>query len=194
MHSQTFIRLENISKSFGQVRANRNISLNFAKGKIKALLGENGAGKSTLMAMLAGQLQPDAGQILINGARKKITSPKIAHNLGIGMVYQHFMLVESMTVAENVLLGQGKSFTFSPASIEKEVSELAKTYFIEIDPAAKVESLSMGERQRVEILKLLRRKSELLIFDEPTAVLTPAETEHLFTTLKQMARLGKAIV
>ncbi len=194
MHSNIFVRLENISKSFGQVRANRNISLSFTKGKIKALLGENGAGKSTLMAMLAGRLQPDDGQIIINGASTKFSSPKDAHSAGIGMVYQHFMLVDSMTVAENVVLGQEKNFVLSLANIEKEVFELAQKYSIEIDPSAKVESLSMGEKQRVEILKLLRRKSELLIFDEPTAVLTPTETVHLFATLKRMAKLGKSIV
>lgn len=194
MPTTTLVSLKGICKSFGQVRANRDISLSFSKGRIKALLGENGAGKSTLMAMLAGRLQPDSGSILIDGQEVNFRSPKDAHAAGIGMVYQHFMLVESMTVAENVVLGQEHSFLISAKTIEKQVASLAATYSVDIDPAAKVGDLSMGERQRVEILKLLRRESRLLIFDEPTAVLTPTETVHLFTTLKRMAGLGKSIV
>lgn len=188
------VELFRINKSFGPVRANKDISLSFYPGRIKALLGENGAGKSTLMAMLAGSLQPDGGQIRIDGQAVRFRSQRDAHRAGIGMVYQHFMLVDSMTVAENVLLGQEDGFVLSPRAMRDTVAELAGHYGVETDPYARVGSLSMGERQRVEILKLLRRDSRLLIFDEPTAVLTPAETEQLFASLRRMASLGKSIV
>ena len=191
---QSFIRLENISKSFGKVHANRNISLDIESGKIKALLGENGAGKSTLMGMLAGQLQPDDGTIWLDGKPTMLSSTKAAIKAGIGMVYQHFMLVETMTVAENVFLGQEGGFFLNPKKLERLVNQLAQTYGLDIDPSARISDLSMGEKQRVEILKLLQRKSQLLIFDEPTAVLTPQEITQLFKALKEMARQGKAIV
>ena len=196
MHGQSppFIRLESISKSFGTVHANRDISLAIESGKIKALLGENGAGKSTLMGMLAGQLQPDSGIIWLDGKPITFSSTKAAIKAGIGMVYQHFMLVETMTVAENVFLGQEEGFFIKPQKCERLVKRLAQTYGRDIDPSARISDLSMGEKQRVEILKLLQRKSQLLIFDEPTAVLTPHEVTQLFTALKQMARQGKAIV
>ena len=188
------VELEKINKSFGPVRANKDISLVFSPGRIKALLGENGAGKSTLMSMLAGRMQPDSGEIRIDGKAVRFRSSKDAHRAGIGMVYQHFMLVDSMSVAENVLLGQEDGPLLSPKKMHDAVAELAARYTVEIDPAARVGRLSMGERQRVEILKLLRRNSGLLIFDEPTAVLTPTETEQLFTALRRMASLGKSIV
>lgn len=189
-----FIRLENICKSFGSLRANRNISLAIHGGKIKALLGENGAGKSTLMSILAGRLQPDSGRIIIDGVEVSLDSTHIAHELGIGMVYQHFMLVDAMTVAENVLLGQSHRVWLPPGMIEKEVAGLAKKYGLAVAPQARISELSMGEKQRVEILKLLFRQSRVLIFDEPTSVLTPIETEHLFAAFRQMAAQGKAIV
>ncbi|UCD33398.1 MAG: ABC transporter ATP-binding protein [Desulfobacterales bacterium] len=193
-NSPAFIRLESISKSFGTVHANRDISLDIHFGKIKALLGENGAGKSTLMGMLAGQLQPDKGSICLHGKPVAFSSTKAAIKAGIGMVYQHFMLVETMTVAENVFLGQEEGFFLQPKKMEDLVKDLAETYGLQIDPCARISDLSMGEKQRVEILKLLQRRSQLLIFDEPTAVLTPQEAIQLFTSLKQMARQGKAIV
>lgn len=188
------IRLENISKSFGAVKANRDISLDIRAGQIKALLGENGAGKSTLMSMLSGRLQPDSGRVLVDGKETAIRSTHIAHRVGIGMVYQHFMLVEAMTVAENVLLGQSPSLWLPPPKILQQVAELASRFGLAIDPAARVSELSMGERQRVEILKLLHRQSRILIFDEPTAVLTPQEIDQLFEALRQMAGQDKAIV
>lgn len=188
------IALHGLSKSFGRVKANRDISLTFRPGRIKALLGENGAGKSTLMSMLSGRLQPDSGGITADGAALRFKSPADALQAGIGMVYQHFMLVDSMTVAENIFLGQAEHFVLSPAVMRAEVAALADRYGIAVDPAARVGALSMGERQRVEILKLLRRDSRLLIFDEPTAVLTPGETEQLFVSLRRMAALGKSIV
>ncbi|MBU1002833.1 MAG: ABC transporter ATP-binding protein [Proteobacteria bacterium] len=188
------VQLEAISKSFGPIKANQDISLDIHAGKVLALLGENGAGKSTLMNMLSGVYPPDSGRILIDGAEVHFVSPRDAIDAGIGMVYQHFKLVNSMTVAQNVLLGQEGSFIIRPREMEARVGELAKRYGLGIDPATRVSTLSMGERQRVEILKLLYRDSRVLIFDEPTAVLTPGETEHLFLALKQMTSLGKAIV
>ncbi len=193
-NSTSFVRLENISKSFGTVQANSNINLDIASGKIKALLGENGAGKSTLMGVLAGQLQPDSGTIFLGGKPIMLSSTKVAIKAGIGMVYQHFMLVETMTVAENVFLGQEEGFFIKPKKLERRVKHLAHTYGLDIDPSARISDLSMGEKQRVEILKLLQRESQLLIFDEPTAVLTPPEITQLFQALKQMALQGKAIV
>jgi simple sugar transport system ATP-binding protein len=188
------IRLEHISKSFGPLRANRDISLDIHTGRIKALLGENGAGKSTLMSILAGRLQPDAGRILVKGVATPISSPHAAHMFGIGMVYQHFMLIDALTVAENVILGQSKRIWLSPQKAVQQVADLARRYGLAIDPAKRVSALSMGERQRVEILKLLHRRSRILIFDEPTAVLTPPEIDQLFDALRQMAGQGKAIV
>ncbi|MBW2591700.1 MAG: ABC transporter ATP-binding protein [Deltaproteobacteria bacterium] len=188
------IRLENISKAFGPVQANQDISLTVRTGKIKALLGENGAGKSTLMGILAGQIKPDQGRILINDSPCSFSSTKAAIDAGIGMVYQHFKLVEAMTVAENVFLGQTGRFWIQPGAMETSVKKLADAYGLDIDPKARISDLSMGERQRVEIMKLLRRQSRFLIFDEPTAVLTPSEITQLFDALKQMALQGKAIV
>jgi len=192
--NQPVIRLANINKSFGSVRANKDISLDIRAGRIKALLGENGAGKSTLMSILAGRLQPDDGSIVVDGVPTPIHSTHTAHKVGIGMVYQHFMLVGAMTVAENVLLGQSEGVWLPPARMFQQVADLADRYGLPINPRARVADLSMGERQRVEILKLLYRQSRILIFDEPTAVLTPPETEQLFDALRQMAAQDKAIV
>ena len=189
-----FIKLDHINKAFGSVKANRDITLDIYLGRIKALLGENGAGKSTLMSILSGRLNPDSGRILIDGSETLNHTTHSAHSAGIGMVYQHFMLVEAMTVAENVLLGQSKGFWLSPNKMLQQVSDLSQHYSLGIDPSARVYDLSMGERQRVEILKLLYRQSRVLIFDEPTAVLTPPEIEQLFDALRQMAAQGKAIV
>jgi simple sugar transport system ATP-binding protein len=188
------IGLENIVKSFGPVRANDDISLDIHSGRIKALLGENGAGKSTLMSILAGRLQPDSGRIRVDGLETSIYATHVAHRVGIGMVYQHFMLVDAMTVAENVLLGQSQKRWLPEKAVLAQVGRLAERYGLKIDPAARVADLSMGEKQRVEILKLLYRQSRVLIFDEPTAVLTPQEIEQLFDALRQMADQGKAIV
>lgn len=188
------VELQGISKYFGNLCANHEISLSFVPGHIKALLGENGAGKSTLMSILSGRLKPDAGKIIVDGKTVELCSPKDAHEAGIGMVYQHFMLVESMTVAENVLLGNESSFLLKPVEMLRQVRELSGQYSLLVDPAARVSSLSMGERQRVEILKLLARESRVLIFDEPTAVLTPAEVQQLFAAMRRMAEQGKALV
>ena len=188
------VRLEGISKSFGPVKANQDIHLDIRAGKVLALLGENGAGKSTLMNMLSGVFPPDSGRILLDGRAVRFSSPREAIEAGVGMVYQHFTLVNSMTVAQNVLLGQEDTFLINPRKMEARVRELADRFGLGIDPAAKVADLSMGERQRVEILKLLARDSRVLIFDEPTAVLTPGETDQLFQALRRMTDMGKAIV
>jgi simple sugar transport system ATP-binding protein len=188
------VSIKGLTKRFGKVLANDNISLNIYPGRVKALLGENGAGKSTLMSMLAGRYQPDAGTIELDGEPVRFTSARDAIEAGIGMVYQHFMLVEPMTVAENVLLGQEGSFFLNPREMRQRVRQLSEQYGLEIDPAARVSDLSMGEKQRVEILKLLYRDSRVLIFDEPTAVLTPRETFHLFEALWKIAAQGKSIV
>ena len=192
--SAPFIRLENLSKSFGRVRANHDISLDIHRGQVLALLGENGAGKSTLMSLLAGQLQPDSGSIFLNGEKVVLNSTEKAIHCGIGMVYQHFKLVENMSVLENIILGQSKNFWLRRKSLEAQVQELARSYGINLDLSAPIRGLSMGEKQQVEILKLLFRKSDLLIFDEPTAVLTPKEADKLFATMREMAAKNKAIV
>jgi len=188
------IRLENISRSFGNVQANRDISLEIVPGEVLALLGENGAGKSTLMSMLAGQLQPSGGRIYLDEQPVVLSSTDKAIQAGIGMVYQHFKLVEAMTVAENIFLGQKQGFWLHFRQMHREVRTLAEQYGITIDPETRVSELSMGEKQQVEILKLLHRKSNVLIFDEPTAVLTPAEATTLFATMRLMIEQGKAIV
>ena len=188
------IRLENISKNFGQVQANKDINLDITAGKITALLGENGAGKSTLMSILAGRYQPSGGTIYVDGVPHAFPSTKDAIEAGIGMVYQHFMLVEAMTVAENVFLGQEPGVWLKPAQMAETVRELADSYGLPVDPNRLVRELSMGEKQRAEILKLLLRASDVLIFDEPTAVLTPQESEQLYEAIRTMAAQGKAIV
>ena len=188
------LRLEGISKSFGKVQANSEVSLSLSAGRILALLGENGAGKSTLMAILAGQLQPDDGRIVLDGEELCFTSTEKAIGAGIGMVYQHFKLVEAMTVAENIQLGHAGGRWLNWPEIHREVRDLARQYGMQVDPAARIGGLSMGEKQQVEILKLLHRRSRILIFDEPTAVLTPHEADNLFATMKLMVGQGKAIV
>ncbi len=188
------VELANISKSYGPVRANKDISLSIRSGRIKALLGENGAGKSTLMSILSGLVRPDAGEIRVDGAPMALSHPKDALEAGIGMVYQHFMLINAMTVAENIFLGQPGSARISPKAMRAEVARLSQRYKLAVDPDALIDGLSMGERQRVEILKLLYRRARVLILDEPTAVLSPLETEQLFTALRSMAEQGAAIV
>lgn len=188
------VSLKGLTKRFGKVVANDSISLDIYPGRIKALLGENGAGKSTMMSMLAGRYVPDEGHIEVDGSPVKFSSSKDAIEAGIGMVYQHFMLVDSMTVAENVLMGQEGSFFINPREMEERVGAIAQEYGLGIDPAAYISDLSMGERQLVEILKLLYRESRILIFDEPTAVLTPEETNRLFEALWRMTEQGKSII
>jgi simple sugar transport system ATP-binding protein len=185
--------LSDISKRFGAVQANRSVSWTLEAGRIYALLGENGAGKSTLMSILAGRLQPDGGQITLRDCPVRFQSPAQALAAGIGMVYQRFMLVEPLSVAENILL-RGGPLPIKHTREVRRIRDLAQRYGLPVDPRAIVGRLSMGERQRVEILKLLYRQAEILIFDEPTAVLTHAEIESLFAVFRQLKAEGKTVV
>ncbi|PIE60561.1 MAG: branched-chain amino acid ABC transporter ATP-binding protein [Desulfobulbus propionicus] len=194
VRQEPVIRLGNISKSFGKVQANSGIDLEIHHGRILALLGENGAGKSTLMSILAGRLQPDSGTLYVNGEPAVFSGTDKAIQSGVGMVYQHFKLVQAMSVAENIFLGHTENLWVQQGKMNRQVAALAERYNMPINPASRVADLSMGEKQQVEILKLLHRKSSILIFDEPTAVLTPKESEILFATMRKMAVMGKAIV
>jgi simple sugar transport system ATP-binding protein len=189
-----YLRLNNITKRFGSFIANDNIDLSVASGTIHAILGENGAGKSTLMNIISGLYQPDAGEIYLQEQPIKITSPNEAIKLGIGMIYQHFMLVSKLTVTENIILGIEKTWRLNLEDKQQEIAALSQAYGLEIDPTAKVENLSVGAQQRVEILKVLYRRTKLLILDEPTAVLTPPEVESLIAILRQLAAAGNTII
>lgn len=186
----------NIRKEFGTFVANDNITLQLRKGEIHALLGENGAGKSTLMNVLFGLYQPEGGEIRVHGKKVDIENPNIANELGIGMVHQHFMLVEKFTVTENIILGlEPKSgITIDRATARKKVMEISEQYGLRIDPDAKIEDISVGMQQRVEILKTLYRGADILIFDEPTAVLTPQEIQELIQIMKRLIAEGKSII
>ena len=193
--AQTVIRMERITKRFPGVLANDRIDLEIEPGKIHALLGENGAGKSTLMNILSGRYRPDEGEIFIGQKPVKFNSPRDALESGIGMVHQHFMLIPNQTAAENIILGlRSPRFFLHPARIEKEVEKLSKAYSLSVDPKAIIDELSLGQQQKVEILKLLYRNAEILILDEPTAVLTPSEIEELFVTLRNIAKEGKSVI
>jgi len=188
-------RLTSITKSFFGFDANHQVDFDLRWGEIHALLGENGAGKSTLCSVLAGLYQPDSGEVVINGERVDSASPHHALELGVGMVYQHFRLVDRFTVAENLALGHPDTgFIASPRSLEQQVAELGRRYGLDVSPKSFVWQLSVGEQQRVEILKLLYRGVRILILDEPTAVLTPQEASTLFTTLRALAEDGRAII
>ncbi len=189
-----YLRLNNITKRFGSFIANDNINFSVASGTIHAILGENGAGKSTLMNIISGLYQPDAGEIYLQEQPIKITSPNEAIKLGIGMIYQHFMLVPKLTVTENIILGMDKTWRLNLQDKQQEIAALSQIYGLEIDPTAKVENLSVGAQQRVEILKVLYRRAKLLILDEPTAVLTTPEVESLIAILRQLAAAGNTII
>ncbi|MFJ7638529.1 ABC transporter ATP-binding protein [Peribacillus sp. NPDC097206] len=190
------IEMLNIRKEFPGIVANDNVTLQVKKGEIHALLGENGAGKSTLMNVLFGLYQPEQGEIRVNGEPHKITSPNIANDLGIGMVHQHFMLVDPFTVTENIILGKepSKAGKIDLKEASEEVRKLSEQYQLRVDPHAKIADISIGMQQRVEILKTLYRGAEILIFDEPTAVLTPQEIKELITIMKALVREGKSII
>jgi general nucleoside transport system ATP-binding protein len=190
------VELRGIVKRFPGVVANDNADLALQAGEVHALLGENGAGKTTLMSVLSGIYRPDAGSILMDGREVSFKTPRQALEAGIGMVHQHFHLVQPFTVAENVLLGaaEGGFFALSRQSTDQRVGELAERYGMSVDPEARIWQLSAGEQQRVEILKALFRDARVLILDEPTAVLTPQEAERLFETLRKMASEGRIVV
>jgi simple sugar transport system ATP-binding protein len=190
------IEMLNIRKEFGTFVANDNITLQLKKGEIHALLGENGAGKSTLMNVLFGLYQPEGGEIRVNGEEVKITDPKVANKYGIGMVHQHFMLVEDFTVTENIILGSEPTTSgmISTKAAAKKVKELSELYGLNVDPFAKIEDISVGMQQRVEILKTLYRGADILIFDEPTASLTPQEITELIQIMKRLINEGKSII
>lgn len=192
------IQTIDLTKRFGDFTANDHINLSVAPQEIKCIVGENGAGKSTLMNMLYGLLEPTEGKILIEGKEVKLRSPIDAIAHGIGMVHQHFKLVPSLTVYENIMLGievkKGKGFLIDQKAEIEKVRELIKTYNFELDPLEKVEDISVGSRQRVEILKMLYRNVDILILDEPTAVLTPQEADELIESLKDLKKKGKTII
>ncbi|MCB1387078.1 MAG: ABC transporter ATP-binding protein [Nitratireductor sp.] len=190
------IELRGISKSFGPVKANRNIDLRVERGTIHGIIGENGAGKSTLMSILYGFYHADSGDILIGGKPVRITGSQEAIALGIGMVHQHFMLVHNFSVLENIILGAegGNVLNSARTRARSELERLEREYDMHVDPDAIIEELPVGLQQRVEILKALYRGAEILILDEPTGVLTPAEADHLFRILEQLREQGKTII
>ncbi len=190
------VELKNITKKFGALIANDKVNLSIEKGEIHALVGENGAGKTTLMNVFYGLYQPDFGKIYLNGTEIHMANPKTAISLGIGMVHQHFMLIPPLTVAENIVLGEepGNFLTYNKSKAISEVQQISEKHGLNVDPAALVSTLSVGTEQRVEILKLLYRRASILIFDEPTAVLTPQETKDLFRIFNSLKKEGKTIV
>lgn len=190
------IEMNHITKKFGEFKALDDVSLHVKKGEIHALLGENGAGKSTLMSVLFGLYQPEAGEIRINGQVAKINNPNIANDLGIGMVHQHFKLVHNFTVLENIVLGHEtvKAGFLKMKDARKKVVDLSKNYKFNVEPDAYISDITVGMQQKVEILKMLYCDNEILIFDEPTAVLTPQEIEELMAIMKKMAQEGKSII
>lgn len=189
------LQARQIVKRFPGTLANDHVDFELHRGEIHALLGENGAGKSTLTNILAGLYRADEGEIFVNGARTEIGSPRAAIQLGIGMIYQHFMLVPSQTVTENIILGLDEPrFWLNLPQAERRVAELSKQFSLQVDPRAYIWQLSVGEQQRVEILKMLYRGANILILDEPTAVLTPLEARELFATLHSMTAQGRSII
>lgn len=194
MAREATVEMRQIRKEFPATLANDKVDFTAYSGEIHALLGENGAGKSTLMNILTGVLRPDRGEILIRGQAVSMKSPKDALALGIGMIYQHFKLVKPFTVAENIVLGMDQVKVLKRQALEQQVRALSEEYKIDINPASAIWQLSIGEQQRVEILKVLYRKADILILDEPTAVLTPDEVKDLFKTLRGMADMGCTII
>jgi len=192
------VAMRGITKRFPGVIANERVDFEAAAGEVHALLGENGAGKSTLSNILTGLYRPDDGEIFVDGRQVHFHAPRDALEAGISMVHQHFRLVEPFTVAENVVLGdhrgEGRTFRLRPRAIEQRVAELSKRYGLAVDPRARIWQLSLGEQQRVEILKALYREARILILDEPTAVLTPQEADVLFETMREMAAEGRTVI
>ncbi|HHU18125.1 MAG TPA: ABC transporter ATP-binding protein [Clostridiales bacterium] len=194
MQSNVAIQMHNISKRFGVIKANDNVNLTVYNGEVHALLGENGAGKSTLMNMLSGIYSPDSGSIFIKGQEVRFNSPKDSIELGIGMIHQHFKLVEVLTAKENIILGQKGSFFTKGKELSRQVKAISDQYGLDINPDKKVYEMSVGEKQTLEIIKVLYRGAKILIMDEPTAVLTPQEIKKLFNIIRNMKEQGCAVV
>lgn len=194
MASETVIELKGITKRFDKGIANDSVSMSVQKGEILSVLGENGSGKTSLMNVLAGIYFPDEGQIFVRGREVSIKSPKDAYDLGIGMVHQHFKLVDVFTAAENIILGLPGSVRLDMKSVTRRINELTEKYGFELDPNKKIYEMSVSEKQTVEIVKMLYRGAEILILDEPTAVLTPQETDRLFSVLRNMRAEGKSVI
>lgn len=194
MSNVPYISMRGITKTFGKVVANNNINLEVNSGEIHALLGENGAGKSTLMNILSGIYIPDRGSIFISGSEVKFSSPKDAIDSKIGMIHQHFKLVEVMTSLENIMLGQKTGFFMSKSKIAKEITEISEKYGLEVDLNKRVYDMSVGEKQILEIVKVLYRGAKILVLDEPTTVFTPQETKNLFKIMNKMKEQGCAII
>ena len=194
MEQKIALELRNITKTFGSVIANRNVSLKVKKGEILSVLGENGSGKTTLMNMVSGIYYPDSGQMFVDGEEVVIASPKDAFNYKIGMIHQHFKLVDVFTAAENIVLGLDDEDGFDMPKYIKRIKEITALYGFELDPYKKIYEMSVSEKQTVEIIKVLFRGADILILDEPTAVLTPQETDKLFAVLRSMRKSGKAII
>ncbi len=190
------IQMKDIVKKFGDFTANDHINLTVHKGEVHAILGENGAGKSTMMNVLCGLYKPTSGQIFINGKEVQFSSPKDAIDIGIGMVHQHFMLIQPFTVTENIILGMEpvKGLVVDKETAKKKVLELSERYGMKVDPDAKIEDISVGMQQRVEILKVLYRGADTLILDEPTASLTPQEIEGLMEIIENLTADGKSVI
>lgn len=188
------LHVDELSKQFGQLKANDRVSIKVRRGSIHAILGENGAGKSTLMSMLYGLLQPDSGTIRLNGDTVRIDSPRKALSLGIGMVHQHFMLIDPLTVTENIILGLAGAWRQNLDQHAARIAELSEQFGFDVDPRQVIASLPIGMQQRVEILKSLYREVDLLILDEPTSVLTPVETASFFKMLRRLKDAGKTVI
>lgn len=193
-NAEAAVRMRDITKTFGSVVANDRVWLDIYRGEILALLGENGSGKTTLMNMLAGIYYPDAGQIFVDGSEVSIRSPKDAYDLGIGMIHQHFKLVDVLTAAENIILGMPGKGRLDMKSVDAKIAEICRLYGFDVDLTQKVYDMSVSQKQTVEIVKVLYRGADVLILDEPTAVLTPQETDKLFAVLRSMREHGKAVV
>lgn len=194
MGANAAIELKDITKTFGSIVANKNVSLCANRGEILSILGENGSGKTTLMNMISGIYFPDSGQIFIDGREAAINSPKDAFDYKIGMIHQHFKLVDVFSAAENIVLGIDEKGGFNIKRSAARIKEISEQYGFEIDPNKKIYEMSVSEKQTVEIIKVLYRGADILILDEPTAVLTPQETQKLFAVLRRMRDSGKAII
>ncbi len=194
MNKQAYIEIKNVTKTFGTVVANRDICLDVRKGEVHALLGENGSGKSTLMNVLSGIYTPDSGSVFIGGKRVVFNSPKDSIQMGIGMIHQHFKLVDVLTAKENIIAGQKGDFLLGKNALSGRIRDISSKFGLNVEPDKKIYNMSVSEKQNVEILKVLYRGAQILILDEPTAVLTPQETQMLFAIMRNMKKEGCAVI